>query len=93
MKFSIRAVLGFTLIIAIAFLTFKRWVGLEARRKEIQDLEVAIAALKYDPRQVQAHLEACQAAVNDTVIPSAAYRSAEANFRRLNAGEEFGRGE
>ena len=92
MKFSIRAMLAFTLIIALAASAYTRWRGLDDLRREIWHYRRVNKSRNFDTEYVTALTAACEAALADTKFPSHAYRSAEENFRRQFPDQEFGRG-
>lgn len=91
MKFSIRAILALTLLIALLVHAFIRWNRLDTIRAEIVHWQRELIRQPFNERHVQAHTAICESAIADTPLPSLAYQSAEANYGRQNPGKEFGR--
>ena len=83
MKFTIRALIFLTLLVAVAANAFLQWNRIARAKADIQSLESEIKAAGFDAAYVDSHTLVCERAIENNPLPSPYYLSAKRRHEEL----------
>ncbi len=84
-RFSIRALLYFTAIVALSANALLPWQRLANAKKEFEKIQIEINGLSFDEAYVESHTRACELAIANNPLPSPYYVAAKKRHDELSS--------